>query len=79
MSKKEKDIEEEVEELKRIAIFLNNFSHSQSVAPHVFIQDITSWMNGQIIRDETQIKFLLSINAPVEIWYKNNANRQPKG
>lgn len=72
---------EKVEEAtkQRIAILLNHFRHSEDSCPHIFVQHISCWTKGQIIRDEEEIKLLISLNAPIELWYIDNVNRQPKG
>lgn len=65
---------EKVVELKirvRIAISRKPFSHISNYTLVHNVRNIKSWRQNQIIRDEKEIDFLLSISAPIEVYYRD--------
>lgn len=69
MSDKEKKAKEKKEK-EFIGILKGNFMECTSHGPHVTTKNIKAWRSGQIIFEKEKIETLLSLGAPLEIYYK---------
>jgi hypothetical protein len=76
-----KDIDEGMEEkivspphekeIRRVGIMLMHFSHASEVSPQYWHKSVKSWKKDQVIRTQSEIDSLISLDAPMEVFFQH--------
>jgi hypothetical protein len=54
-----------------IGVLMKNFSKSEAVCPQYWHKSVRSWKKGQVIWNEQEVDELVSLNAPIEVFYQD--------
>jgi hypothetical protein len=56
---------------RSVGILTRNFSHAEPVCQQYWHRSVRSWLKNQIIWKQEEIDFLLSLSAPMEVFYQD--------